>query len=147
MGKNKLREVLIADDDDDDFNILSITIQELQTDIIISRADNGEELLKILEEKIPDLLFLDIQMPCLDGKDCIMRIRKERKYDNLPIIVYSAYKESSIVDFFYLNRTNLFIYKPDSFHEVSELMKKVFMIDWKSKRHYPEKSAFVLNEQ
>lgn len=82
-----IRNVLIAEDDDDDFYIFSKAIEELSIPIILSRAENGEILIKLLNEKYPDMLFLDILMPCKDGRQCLKEIRSDRRYDDLPIII------------------------------------------------------------
>src|ERR1041384_1470714 len=89
----KPTNVIIAEDDDDDFFIFSVAISETAFTVILKRAEDGELLMKLLQEQIPDILFLDLLMPCKDGKQCLLEIRSDRRYDSLPIIVYTALED------------------------------------------------------
>jgi len=57
---------------------------------MLSRAINGKILLQLLEEKLPNILFPDLLMPCVDGCQCLKEIRANKKYDAIPIIIYSS---------------------------------------------------------
>lgn len=59
----------------------------------VLEAENGIEVLKILEQKHVDLILMDIQMPELNGYDASKIIRKEKKWSNIPIIALTAYTE------------------------------------------------------
>ncbi len=72
--------VLIAEDDDEDYLIFSLAIEELSFKVILSRAENGDILFKLLDENNPDIVFLDLLMPCKDGRQCLREIRANRKY-------------------------------------------------------------------
>jgi hypothetical protein len=56
-AKANISEVLIGDDDAEDYKFLSSAISDLNIELTISRAENGEILIRILSEKIPDILF------------------------------------------------------------------------------------------
>src|SRR4051812_23847283 len=101
LTESKPTNVLIAEDDDDDFFIFSVAISETAFRVIVKRAEDGELLMKLLEEEIPDILFLDLLMPTKDGKQCLLEIRSDRRYDNLPIIVYSALEDLETVEYSY----------------------------------------------
>ena len=88
--------VLIAEDDDEDYLIFSLAIEELSFKVILSRAENGDLLFKLLDENNPDIVFLDLLMPCKDGRQCLREIRSNRKYDAIPIIVYSSLSDLQI---------------------------------------------------
>ena len=91
---DEIQDVLIGEDDKDDFEILADVIQSRSVKVILSHAEDGDILMKMLNEKIPDLLFLDIVMPCRDGKTCIKEIRADKKFDELPVIVYTSMRDS-----------------------------------------------------
>ena len=59
--------VLIAEDDDEDYLIFSLAIEELSFKVILSRAENGDILFKLLDENNPDIVFLDLLMPVFTG--------------------------------------------------------------------------------
>lgn len=81
---------MIADDDEDDFSLIRDAILQQRVTIKITHAENGDVLIKILDNNSPDLLFLDIAMPCRDGKQCLREIQSNKKFDLLPIIMYTS---------------------------------------------------------
>lgn len=140
--------VLVAEDDNDDYLLFTLALEELSSFIVIlSRAENGEILLKLLEEKHPDILFLDLLMPCKDGRQCLKEIRANSRYDSLPIIVYSSLNDLKQIEFCYREGANLYLIKPASFSELKTALEKILSINWKKALYYPPLSGFVLNPQ
>lgn len=141
------KDILIAEDDNDDFNFLSSALGDLQMTVIISRAENGEILIKILNEKIPDLLFLDVLMPLKDGKECLKEIRANRRFDSLPVIMYTSLHDIRTIEFCYREGSNFFVCKPNTYKELLDVLNKILAIDWKKMMYYPPLSQYVLNGQ
>ncbi|MBV4358994.1 response regulator [Pinibacter aurantiacus] len=144
INVNPSTNVLIAEDDDDDYLIFSLAVEELSVRVILSRAENGDVLMKMLNEKHPDLLFLDILMPCRDGRQCIKEIRADSKFDSLPIIVYSSLKDMETIEFCYRAGSNLYAVKPSSLKDVKQALERIFSVDWKKMLYYPPLSQFVI---
>lgn len=142
----ELTHVLMAEDDDDDYLIFSLAINDLTTvKVVLTRAENGDILMRLLGEKHPDLLFLDLLMPCKDGHQCIREIRANKKFDSLPIIVYSSLSDLQTIEFCYREGTNLYAKKPSSLADLKDVLEKIFAIDWKRMLYYPPMSQFVIN--
>jgi len=137
--------ILLAEDDEDDYFIFSLAVQELSIRVMLRRAENGDILLKLLDEKIPDLLFLDLLMPCRDGRTCIKEIRANAKYDTLPIIVYSSMRDVNNIQFCYREGGNLYVFKPSSLPELKDVLERILSIDWKNMMYYPPLSGFVIS--
>lgn len=78
------KTVLVVDDDENILNLLEICLSD---NFIIKKAKNGKEALKILNEKTPDLVLLDLMMPNISGKDVCRELRKK---SDVPIIFLSA---------------------------------------------------------
>src|SRR5688572_4379995 len=91
---------MIAEDDDDDFEVFSNAVNAVSIAIVISRAENGEILMQKLNafEELPDILFLDIMMPCMDGKECLKMIRSNKKFDTLPVVMFSGVTEPRSIE-------------------------------------------------
>ena len=140
-----MQNVLVAEDDDEDFELFAEAIRDLSLRVVLARAKNGDILMKILHEKIPDLLFLDVIMPCKSGKDCLFEIRSHRKFDDLPIVVYSSIRDSHSIEFFYRQGTNLYVFKPQTYRQLVAALQKIFAVDWKTIRYYPKYADFVLD--
>jgi CheY-like chemotaxis protein len=140
-----IQEVVIADDDRDDFDILQDVIKSLPLQLIVTQADNGEILMQLIHSRIPDLLFLDLVLPRKDGRACINEIRSNRKFDNMPIIIYTSKRDLESVEFCFRSGTNLYVYKPDTYGGIVDIVQKIFAIDWKKISYYPTMNNYILN--
>jgi CheY-like chemotaxis protein len=136
--------VLIAEDDDDDYYIFSLAIAETSFKVLVARAENGKILLELLEKEIPDIVFLDMLMPECDGRDCLKTIRANKRYDSLPIIVYTSLRDLENIEYCYREGSNLFLIKPDSFTDLKNILQRILAIDWKKTMYYPPRTEFVL---
>jgi CheY-like chemotaxis protein len=139
--------VLMAEDDDEDFYIFSLAIKELSIKVILTRAENGDILLQLLDEKNPDIVFLDLLMPCKDGRTCLKEIRSNKKYDTIPIVVYSSLSDLKSIEFCYREGSNLYAIKPSTLNELTTVLEKIFSIDWKKMLYFPPRSKFVVTPQ
>jgi PleD family two-component response regulator len=139
-------EVMIAEDDDDDFEFFYSAVAEISTSTSISRAENGKMLMERLNssEKPPDILFLDIIMPAIDGKECLKMIRSNKRFDSLPIIIFSSLTDPQTIDYCFREGSNLFVFKPSSLSALRDDIKTVFSINW-SNLYYPPASEFILH--
>ncbi len=139
------RKVLLAEDDDDDYLIFTLAIEDTKVAVALTRAVDGDELMERLGEQVPDILFLDLEMPCKNGRQCLKEIRSNQKYDELPVIVYTSFSDATSIEFCFRESGNLYIIKPSSISELSEVLKRILAIDWHKVMYYPPKSEFVLN--
>lgn len=143
-NNNLIEKVLIADDDDDDYSLIRDAILNHRLTIKITRAENGDVLIKILDEMSPDLLFLDISMPCRDGKQCLREIRANRKFDLLPIIMYTSISFPQDIEYCFREGANLYALKPSTFAELSAIIGNILSIDWKRSLYYPPINEFIV---
>jgi DNA-binding NtrC family response regulator len=79
--------ILVVDDDGDIATVLCDRLQAMGHETLI--ASDGSAALTILEEEVPGLVFLDVQMPKIDGIEVLRRIRRD--WADLPVIVMTAY--------------------------------------------------------
>ena len=142
---NSEKDILLVEDDADDVDIFRSALDKLQLSYELRHAENGDQLFILLEEKIPYILFLDIYMPCKDGVACILEIRKNRRYDKLPVIMYSSFFQEKYIDQSFRAGANYFMTKPTSFMDLVAKMKMILSIDWKNYLHYPNQDDFLIN--
>jgi CheY-like chemotaxis protein len=79
--------VLVCDDEADFRQLMTFWLEHKGYAMVT--ASNGEEAIKVLQEKKPDVIFMDLRMPTMDGIDAIKNIRRIDK--EIPIIIISAY--------------------------------------------------------
>ena len=143
MGSTAKYKVYLIDDDEDEYLLFQQALAELNLDVEIQYINNCSEMLELLDNgHIPDLLFLDLNMPIISGRECIKKIREKLK-DKLSIIIYSTSKYPPDVDGTRLDGANLYVIKPNSFEGLLQTLKAVFSIDWKQKFHFPAKDKYL----
>ena len=82
---NTKKNILVVDDEKEIAELIEIHL--MSQDYNVSKAKNGVEALKLLEENKYDLILLDVMMPKMDGKETLKKIRE--KY-NIPVIMVTA---------------------------------------------------------
>ena len=89
----KVQTILIVDDDEDDREMFCEAVNEVSKAITCIHATDGLAALEILSHKNKqafDLIFLDLNMPGLNGKQCLAEIKKLDKVKDVPVIIYST---------------------------------------------------------
>jgi CheY-like chemotaxis protein len=143
MTAGETTYVMIAEDDDDDYYIFSVAMAETTYKVLLSRAVNGQILLQKMEQELPDIVFLDMLLPVLDGQHCLKAIRSNKRYDNIPIIAYTSLKDLESIEFCYREGSNLFVMKPSSYADLKKILERILAIDWKKTMYYPPRTEFV----
>lgn len=136
------KDILLAEDDQDDVDIFRWAMDKTEIAHTFRHAENGDVLMVMLKEKIPYILFLDVEMPCKDGLSCILEIRKNRDYDKLPVVMYTSFSYPQYIEGAYRNGANIYITKASSMEHIIDNLKRVFAIDWKRYMHYPGRDEF-----
>lgn len=93
--KNNTRHLTILYADDIAINRELVKAMAEGSDITIIEAKNGQEIINILENHIPDIILTDIRMPVLDGFRAAKIIKNDKRYKNIPIIALTAYAVGS----------------------------------------------------
>ena len=138
------KRVVIADDDHDDFYAFQIACEELKYKVLLTHVDNCDELNRQLEAVAPDILFLDIMLTQGDGCASLRDLRSNRKYDQLPIIMYTSMADVTNIEFCFKEGANLYVIKPSSFQGLREAIDRILTIDWKTTMYYPTRDSFVM---
>ena len=82
-------KILVAEDNPANRELIR-EILELQGHEVLE-AKNGLEALEQIEEKLPDLVLMDIQMPLIDGLEAVTKLRSDERFGKLPVIALTAY--------------------------------------------------------
>jgi CheY-like chemotaxis protein len=118
--------ILAVDDDPEDFEFFFDAVKEIDSSIIVLKATNGQEALRILENHMlmPDYIFMDINMPLMDGKTCLQEIKKSEKLQEIPVVMYSTTNNETEISKYKLLGAR-FLVKP---HQFSKLVKSLQII-------------------
>lgn len=120
--------LLLVDDDPDDLEMLEMQLKKISSSFQIFTAMDGEDALETLEKKMiiaPDLIFLDINMPIMDGKQFLREIKKNSRFRSIPVIIYSTSKSQKDVDETAELGASFYLSKPDSPAELRKSLVKI----------------------
>jgi len=125
------KNIWLADDDIDDREVFEDAVKQILPSTTVTTFLNGEVLMAALHAgQVPDILFLDINMPCKDGMDCLKEIRAMVQFSRLPIIMFSSSVQPKHVESAYGFGANLYYSKPTTFYELIAGLSNLFRMDW-----------------
>jgi len=91
-----MKKILLVDDEAHILNIIKFNLKKKGYDI--TTANNGSEALEKIKECIPDLMIIDVMMPIMSGYDVCKELKKNDKYNDMPIIMLSAKSQADDID-------------------------------------------------
>jgi CheY-like chemotaxis protein len=140
------QHVFITDDDEDDRLLFQEVVKELPYLVHLSMARDGEEAITMLNQlqELPDVLFLDLNMPIKNGLDCLQEIKQSKKLKNLPVIIFSTSSYPRTINQTYDAGAHLYIRKPNDFLSFKRSIQYVLSVNWKEKFSPPPREEFVL---
>lgn len=141
--------IYLADDDNEDRMLFKEALDEIGMNVSIADFDNGVTLMFNLlnvTKPLPDVIYLDLNMPLMNGEECLNDIRNEPRLSNIPIVIYSNYADKSISDELQKKGANLYLIKPNSFEKLKNLLiKSLEYVNLSRDTHnFPE---FIITEE
>ena len=140
--------ILLADDDDDDRLFFKDAIGEVKVKTVVNMVNDGVELMDYLnnaDTRLPNLIFLDLNMPRKDGMECLKEIRSNHKLKDLSIVIYSTSGLEKDIEETFVKGANIYIKKPNDFEELKSILDKVININWQYHTSGFNKENFLLN--
>jgi len=125
--------ILLIDDDKEDQEIFQDAITEVDPSVVCSFANDGEAALKQLNgDSIvrPDLLFIDLNMPKINGKQLLLELKKSKHLKDIPIVMYSTFfGENDIEEITSLGASHYMI-KATKFNELCSDLQFILSKNW-----------------
>ena len=116
--------ILLADDDLDDHFFFKNALKEIPLATQLTTVNDGELLFAYLShhsERLPDVLFLDLNMPRKNGSECLIEIKRDAKLNRIPVIIYSTCLQSEMADELYQKGAHYYLKK----YDIDELPKYI----------------------
>lgn len=138
--------IYLADDDLDDVEVFLTAINEITPKSEVTVSGDGEELLQNLEKstKLPDVIFLDINMPRINGFDALKAIKSVEVFNTIPVVMYSTCSHDLHIITAHKLGAHLYIIKPSDYSEVRHKIEEVLSMDLKSVPAPQDFADFVL---
>ncbi len=129
--KNKALFFLIVDDDEEDRMIFKEALKEIDLNFCLLTAGEGQEALDLLGSvtvRVPDYIFLDINMPGMNGKTFLKELKLHDCYKNIPVVVYSTSSTKKDREDAHDLGAYRFLTKPTSLHDIVCGIKEVISL-------------------
>lgn len=119
--------IFYADDDEDDREIFCIAIQQINPAIKVTVSKDGQEALQILtaQSTPPNFIFLDVNMPRMNGVECLIKLKSDNRLKNIPVIMYSTTSDRNEINKLMLLGAEDFVIKVPSFEKLRDSLHKV----------------------
>ncbi len=139
--------IILADDDEDDRNFFVEAFEEIKIKTIVTTVRNGSELLQQLNDcrnVLPHIIFLDLNMPIINGMDCLKLIRENETFKNVAIAIYSTSSSEEDIENTFVLGANIYIKKPNDFHILKKILSNVVSMNLQFETNGLNKENFLL---
>lgn len=139
-------KVLLAEDDIDDRYFFEKVLKSLPVSTELAIVEDGVKLMSYLaenSEKLPDILFLDLNMPRKNGTECLSEIKQNERLKHIPVIIFSTHKHGKDSDILYEKGAHYYIRKTDMI-ELAKDLHHILKLMVENKFERPVKEKFNL---
>ena len=133
MSNEETIRILLADDDKEDRADFMEAFDGLKIKTTIETVKDGIELVNYLQSPtavIPDLLFLDLNMPKKSGIECLIEIKQMQFLNDLTVVIYSTSSSEKDIEDTFLNGENIYLKKPSDLAVLRKTLLHVLTVNW-----------------
>ena len=119
--------ILYAEDDIDDFDFFCEVLNSVSPEHTCLNTRDGIETIDFLEnaDALPDVIFLDINMPSMDGKACLRNIKNDSRFKSIPVVIYTTSSNARDRDHCLQLGALEYVQKPTSIAEAYERISRL----------------------
>ena len=139
-----MKKIFLADDDADDAEIFLEALHRACPTVSFKRFEHGKKLLEHLhanKTQLPDIIFLDLNMPRMNGREFLSKFKKEKIYRDIPVIIWTTSAAQKDIDETTALGASYYLIKPNRFEELCNQIKLVMEIDWKRPAEWTDAKA------
>jgi CheY-like chemotaxis protein len=122
------KTILLVDDDRDDRYLFNEAISSAGQQVNCHLAESGRaalELLSNVKPNLPSVIFLDVNMPEMNGWQVLQKIKADKEFNNIPVIMYSTSSHTRDISMALESGALCFCVKPDRFSDLQKLVHEV----------------------
>lgn len=120
--------MLLIDDDADDRELFGEALQKVGPHIRFESVNGGQMAFDWLgsnRQHLPDVIFLDINMPVIDGWKCLSMLKSNEAFKHIPVIIYSTSAPDGAVEMAIKLGALEYVLKPNQFNELKKMLAQV----------------------
>lgn len=142
-----IMNIALADDDADDRMLFEEAIEEIDIKTSLSLFHDGKQLMDYLLSPgvtLPEIIFLDLNMPVKDGMQCLTEIRKNTTLRDLCVAIYSTSSSEQDIEETFVSGANVYINKPNTYANLKKALEKVLQLNWQYHTSALNRDNFLL---
>jgi CheY-like chemotaxis protein len=139
--------ILLADDDKDDCLLFKEALEELPVSTHLTIMNNGDQVMDELTKKdykLPDVLFLDLNMPRKNGFATLGAIKRDTRLQELPVIIFSTSSEMDTVRKVFRDAAHYYICKPADFSQLKKVIYEALTLITQKNNILPLEDNFMI---
>jgi DNA-binding response OmpR family regulator len=125
--------LFVIDDDTEDQQIFAEAVSEVDESIQVFTSTSGDDAIKQLESELlmlPDLIFLDLNIPKQNGKQILQRLKSHRSLKTIPVIMYSTSFGARDIEEIRKIGASHYLTKPARFDELCKSLRSILSKQW-----------------
>lgn len=145
---NKPLLILLADDDEDDRLFFKEALEDIKIKTNVTTVNDGIELMEYLTQPdnvLPDMVFLDLNMPRKNGIQCLEEIRNSEILKTLTVAIYSTSGAERDIEETFVKGANVYIKKPNDYTALKKVVEEAMRINWQYHTSGLNKESFILS--
>jgi CheY-like chemotaxis protein len=125
MAEKKI--FLFADDDIDDREMFTEALSTIDSNLVCITVADGREVLHTLSslEQLPELIFLDVNMPMMNGWQCLENLKKDDRYCKIPVIIISTSSHQREIDIAKSLGALCYFTKPHEYKDLVHVLQSI----------------------
>ena len=148
-AKKVLRKIniLLADDDIADCLLFKEALEELPLSTCLTTVNNGEQLIEVITQKgnkLPDVLFLDLNMPRKNGFAALGLIKRSDELEKIPVIIFSTASDIETVKKVFRDAAHYYISKPADFLQLKKVIYEALTVIMQKNKSMPLEENFMI---
>lgn len=142
---NRELTVFYTDDDQDDLEFFREVILLISDNVTVVTQNNGDQLINALENPPPHphVVFLDINMPGMNGFETLKKLRASEKFSDVPVVMFSTSGDDKTIQKSRELGASFYVQKSGVFDQLKKSIEHTLTIDWNN--FIPGKNNFVYN--
>ncbi len=125
--------IILTDDDADDRLFFKEAMDEIKIKTVVSFLNDGVQLMDYLNQpgvRLPNVVFLDLNMPLKNGMECLKEIRMNSRLSDLAVVIYSTSSSEQDIEDAFVHGANIYIKKPNDFSKLKSTLAQVITRNW-----------------
>lgn len=137
--------IFYTDDDPEDLDFFKEIVDIIDENVVVVTHNSGQELINALDNPppTPHLVFLDINMPGLNGLETLKRVKQSGRHNNIPVIIFSTSKDDTDIEKSRELGANFYLPKSGIFDQLKKSIEHALTTNWDN--FIPNKNNFVYN--